>query len=102
MVRSDEEGRDFRLDILNKWSQKYKFSSFVVFGEEVLIVRQGSVGVFRNIEKELFEDESLTYSELEVIEKELLTRNRFQTIRSFGKKMEENHRDFGIRVTRYH
>ena len=49
MFKGEEEGRDFRLDILNKWSQKYKLVSFVAFGEEVLIVRQGSVGVFRNI-----------------------------------------------------
>ena len=52
---------------MNLWNQKYEFRAFLTFGEELLIVRGGSVSVFRDVEMELFQEEYLTSGDLEII-----------------------------------
>jgi hypothetical protein len=39
---------------LNLWRNRYHFSAFLTFEEELLIVRKGSISVFRNIPSQLF------------------------------------------------
>lgn len=45
----------------------YAFCSFVTYEEELLIVRSGSLSVFRNVQQEIFSREYLTHAQLQKI-----------------------------------
>jgi hypothetical protein len=54
--------------LLAAWRREYAFKGVIIYGEEMLIVRRGSLSVFRFIPPTLFHFESFTENSLNVLQ----------------------------------
>ena len=106
LVRSIEkqnEEKDDKLYVLNQWRKNYGFFGFLTYADELLIVRKGSISVFRGVEKELFEEEYLNSEQLDEIEKQFLNVHKIEYLsENIENKKQRSTKDFGMKAIRYH
>jgi hypothetical protein len=87
----NEQYDQMRPILLNSWRSHFRFRGLLIFNEEMLIVRTGSLSVFRAIQEELYRFEHFSEESLNIMQEMECTnaRRAMEVERVFSKEESE-------------